>query len=137
MVAVIDDAYAFVDVLTDDGGTGSDTGNALVITVNGGVVVSQQVVADVVNMLVVSFTIVSLSCTFVFRNALSDGQPGVSGAGISLVVDDFVDLRGHMGLVLCRETADDNVVIQVISCHLSIHIVTLAAIAAPSASCGK
>ena len=130
MVAIVDYAHAFVDVLTDNVSTrGCRPTNALIVTVNICVVVVQQVSPNVVDMLVVRFTsIVTLTSTFVFTDTLSDGQPGCRSVQVSFVVDDFVDMVGHLGCGLTAKATDDHVVVAVATSDLSVRVVTLAGI---------
>ena len=66
VVAVIDNANAFVDVLADGVRAGSNTRNTLVVAVDGAVAIIQKVSADVVNMLVISFSLVATAGTLIF-----------------------------------------------------------------------
>ena len=129
MVAVIDDAHAFVDVLTDDARTRRDTWDILIITMDAGVVVMQQRVSDVVDMLVVGLTKVSATSTFVLGNALSNRKPSVGGGDISFVVDHLVDLCGDVVDGFGGETADNYIIIVVTTNQLSVVLVGTARIA--------
>ena len=111
MVAVVDDADAVVDVLADSVGIGGRGATyVLVITVDIGVVVVEQVVSDIVDMLVIVFIVVT-TASFRFGDALADGQPGRRSIQVSFIVDDFVDVVGDLGCRLATETTDEQFVI--------------------------
>ena len=94
--------------------------------VNSGVVVSQEVGADVLDVLPI--LLAKVTRPIVVAKSIAKGQPGVGSVDVSLIVNNFVHLSGDMGLVLCGETANDDVVIEVITSDLSVHIVRLATI---------
>ena len=66
----------------------------MVITVNVGVGISEQIIADVVDMLVI--LLVEMSALTCRCNAAANGKPSVGGIDVSFVMDDLVDLIGDM-----------------------------------------
>ena len=119
MVAVVDDAHPFIDVLTDGSGTGCNTGDVLVVTMDSDVVVCQQVVTDVVDVLIVVLAIVA-AAVFFFRHTFANGKPGGRGIQVPLVVDDFVDLVGDLCCRFATETSNNQFIIVIIARSLPI-----------------
>ena len=136
MVAIVDDAYACIDMLADGCRTCSDTRDTLVVAMNLSVVVGQKVVPDVVDMLIVVFAIVT-AAVFTFRNALSHCEPCRRLIQVTLVIQDFVHMVCHLILGGAAETSHDHFVVVVVAGQLTVLNVTIAGIASGTCSGGN
>ena len=129
MVAVVDDADTAVDVVADGAGIGGrGAADALVVTIHSGVVVTEQVGSKVIDVYVVVFVVVA-GTTSGGGDALADGEPCCRGVQVSFVVNNLVDMVGHLGCGLAAKTTNDKFVVRVVTGSLSIRQVTLARIA--------
>lgn len=85
-------------------------------------------ISDGVHVDVVGLTIVSATCALVLCDALTNGKPGVAGVDVSFIVDDFVDLCGHVVFIFSRKASNDDVIVGVIASYLTIPVVGFARI---------
>ena len=117
-----------VDVLAQGAGAAGGAAGIVIIPINLRVMVAEQVVPEIVHMLpVVLVEVTAAACRRGYAGAF--GQPGVRGIDIPLIVNHLVDLGGHLVCALRRETAHDDVVVEVVADKLAEPVVGTSAIA--------
>ena len=132
MVGVVDDAHATVDVGRNGGRRAIITCEICITLIHGRIAIVQQVGTDVVHVLVVILVVMARTAFF-SRDALADLQPGGRSGEVALVGDGTVALGGHTGGGAGGETADDDIVVNVATSHLTVGVVAQAAIARTTA----
>ena len=128
MVAIVDDTYTTIDMVADgSSGRCGITAHILIILINRSITIIQQVGAKIFNMLVVVLAIMSATA---FRG--TDTQSILapcSGSGkVTFVVDCTGDLGFHLTRAAGRETANENIIVNVVTHNLSVSVVTQTAV---------
>ena len=126
VVAVVDDAHTAVDVLAHSRSIwGRGAAHILVVAVDVGITVIQQIRSDVIDVLIVILAVVTAAAC-AGGDTLAHAQPGGALVEVALVVQHLVHMVGHLSLVLAAEAANEHFVIAVVADHLTIRQVTIA-----------
>ena len=85
-------------------------------------------------MLVISLAVVTAASTFILTDTLPHRKPCGSFIKISLIIQNLVDMIGHLSLCLAAETSDYHLVVVIATRQLTVRQIAITRIAIISAA---